>query len=90
MHVLHVEEVPLYLYDRIQERAAVGNRTLPAEVVHLLRQALATEEDRARTRQAVALAALRRNRWTSPLGTPDSATLLREDRERLVRCEWIA
>ncbi len=82
MPVLHVEDVPLDLYDRIQERAAAENRPLPAEVVHLLRQALASEEDRARARHAAALAALRRNHWKPPPGTPDSATLLREDRDR--------
>jgi plasmid stability protein len=82
MPVLHVEDVPLDLYDRLRERAAAEKRPLPAEVVHLLRQALATDEESARVRHAAALTALRRNRWTPPAGTPDSATLLREDRER--------
>jgi plasmid stability protein len=82
MRVLHVEDIPRDLYDRIQERAAAENRPFPTEVVYLLRQALATEGDGARARHAAALAELRRNRWTPPPGTPASVTLLREDRER--------
>jgi hypothetical protein len=32
--------------------------------------------------QADLLASIRAHRWRAPLGTPDSATLLREDRSR--------
>jgi plasmid stability protein len=81
MPVLHVEEVPAELYDRLQRRAAARNRELTTEVLDLLERALATEEE-ARAAHAAALAELRAERWLPPPGTPDSIALLREDRDR--------
>src|SRR5687767_9794303 len=82
MPVLHLEEVPADLYERIQQRAAAQNRPLTAEVIDLLRHALAKEDEDARAAHAAALADLRRRRWTPPPGTPESVELLREDRAR--------
>jgi plasmid stability protein len=82
MPVLHIEDVPTDLYQRIQARAVAEKRALPAEVIRLLQQALTTEEERAREAHDAALADLRRRRWTPPGGAPESVTLLREDRDR--------
>jgi plasmid stability protein len=81
MPVLHVEEVPADLYDRLRRRAAARNRELTTEVLDLLERALASEEE-ARATHAAALADLRAQRWSPPPGTPDSVALLREDRDR--------
>ena len=40
MPTLIVENVPLEVYERLQQRAAVEQRTLPQETLHLLQQAL--------------------------------------------------
>lgn len=82
MPVLHVDDIPSDLYERIRERATAENRAFTAEVIRLLRQALTAEDDRAREAHAAAVADLRRRRWAPPAGAPDSATLLREDRDR--------
>ena len=81
MPVLHIEEVPADLYDRLRRRAAVRSRELKVEVLDLLERALATEEE-SRAAHAAALADLRGQRWSPPPGTPDSVALLREDRDR--------
>lgn len=40
MPTLIVEEVPMDVYERLQERAAAGHRSLPEEAIHVLQQAL--------------------------------------------------
>ncbi len=80
MPVLHVEEVPADLYDRLRRRAEARNRELTTEVLDLLERALA--EDEASSAHTAALADLRARRWSPPPGTPDSVALLREDRDR--------
>ncbi len=80
MSTLHVRSVPEDLYTRVQELARLSNRSLSAQVVTLLYQAL-EEEDR-RLLQGQALNSIRRRRYTPPKGAPDSAHLLREDRQR--------
>ena len=82
MPVLHVEEVPAELYQRIEKRAAAQKRDVNKEVIHLLQQTLVAEEDTARAAHLAALAALRRSRQTAAAGAPSSVELLREDRER--------
>jgi plasmid stability protein len=80
MPVLHIEEVPSEMYERIRQLATAHNRTLEAEAVSLLRQGLLSEP--AGKSQAELLADLRRRSFTPPPGTPDSVELLREDRGR--------
>jgi plasmid stability protein len=77
---LHVRNVPVELYERIQRRAQAQGRSITAEVVSLLEHAL--EETDAM--QAEVLAGIRRRRFFSPaeVGAPDSTALLREDRQR--------
>jgi plasmid stability protein len=81
MPVLHIEEVPADLYDRLRRRAEARDRELTTEVLDLLERALATEEE-ARGAHAAALADLRAQRWSPPPGTPDSVAMLREDRDQ--------
>jgi plasmid stability protein len=80
MATLHVRSVPEDLYERIQRLAQSRSRSLSAEVITLLYQALEVEENRKR--QGKLLADVRRRRFTPPSGTPDSVELLREDRRR--------
>ncbi|HEX5270854.1 MAG TPA: hypothetical protein VFW33_10220 [Gemmataceae bacterium] len=79
MPVLHLDDVPNDLYIRIQELAAAHNRSLPSEVVSLLREGVRAARHRS---QAELLADMRRRSFTPPPGTPDSVELLREDRSR--------
>jgi plasmid stability protein len=78
--VLHLEDVPSDLYERLRERAAAHNRPLAQEAIQVLEQGLRAG-GRVPT-QGELLAELRRRRFTPPPGTPDSVELLREDRER--------
>ena len=47
MNTLHVRSVPDDLYQRLQQLARARNRSLSAQVVEMLGQALAEEERRA-------------------------------------------
>jgi plasmid stability protein len=80
MPILHVRNVPEPLYERIRACAESRKRSISAEVINLLEQAL---EEPTRP-QAEVLAGLRRRRFFRPAaaGAPDSTTLLREDRSR--------
>jgi plasmid stability protein len=80
MPILHVRNVPDDLYERIRRRATQQNRSISAEVINLLDEALAQSD----LSQAEVLANIRRRRFFRPAdqGAPDSATLLRQDRER--------
>ena len=44
MPTLIVENVPLEMYERLQQRAAVERRPLPQETLHLLQQARRRED----------------------------------------------
>lgn len=80
MPTLHVRNVPEPLYARLRQRAQKRNRSLSAEVVTLLDFAIEESGDT----QTQLLDSIRRRRFFNPAaaGAPDSATLLREDRER--------
>jgi antitoxin FitA len=80
MATLHVRSVPDELYIRLQELASVRQRSLSAQVITLLEQALTNEE--RQQQQAKLLAGIRRRRFVPPPGSPDSVALLREDRGR--------
>ena len=86
MPILHVRNVPERLYERLQKLAASRHRSVSAEVITMLETFVTesvTEEER-RTEQHRLLADIFEHRYTYPEGTivPDSADLLREDRER--------
>ena len=80
MPILHVRNVPEDLYERIQQRAQSEHRSISAEVLSLLRNAL----DASEWPQARLLADIRRRRFHRPsdAGAPESVKLLREGRER--------
>ncbi len=80
MSTLHVRSVPDDLYARVQELARLSSRSLSAQVVTMLYQALEAEEQRRQ--QGRALLAIRRRRFAPPAGAPASTELLREDRQR--------
>lgn len=79
MTILHVRNVPASLYEAIQERARRQRRSISAEVILLLQEALGNRQT-----QEELLADIRQRRSFRPadVGAPDSTTLLREDRER--------
>ena len=80
MAILHVRNVPQYLYNRLKRRAKAQRRSLSAEVISLLEWALQESERSPHT----TLAAIRARRSFNPaaVGAPDSTTLLRQDRQR--------
>jgi plasmid stability protein len=80
MSTLHIRSVPEELYMRVQKLAQTSNRSLSAQVVTMLYQALEDEERRGE--QSQALRAIRRRRFKPPTGAPGSTDLLREDRQR--------
>lgn len=80
MTILHVRNIPEALHQRLKQRAETQRRSLSAEVIALLEWALEeVERDATTTLQAIRE---RRERYPIAPEAPDSATLLREDRER--------
>ncbi len=80
MPTLHVRSIPEDLYLQIQQLAEAKSRSLSAQVVTMLTQAL--EEENRRKVQVKALASIRRRRFAAPKKAPSSAALLHEDRNR--------
>ncbi len=80
MNTLHVRSVPDDLYQRLQQLAKKRNRSLSAQVVEILSQAL--EDEEFRLKQTAVLNSIRRRRFAPPEKTPTSLELLKEDRNR--------
>ena len=80
MPTLHVRSVPEDLYQEIQRLAEMRNRSLSAQVINMLAQAL--DEEKHRKVQAKALHSIRRRRFVAPKKAPSSLALLREDPNR--------
>ena len=80
MSTLHVRSVPEDLYDRLQQLAHARNRSLSAQVITMLTQAIENEE--RRKRQAKTLRSIQRRRFKAPQNAPSTLALLREDRMR--------
>jgi plasmid stability protein len=76
---IHVQGVPDELYEQVRNLAASKQRSLRAEIIQLLEQALASEDLRAE--QAALLESIRRHRYAPPEDM-NSVALLREDRRR--------
>jgi plasmid stability protein len=76
---LHVRGVPDGLYERVRNLAAARQRSLSAEIVQLLEQALIDEDLRAE--QSALLDSIRRHRYAPPEDM-NSVVMLREDRRR--------
>ena len=80
---LLVRGVPDDLLERYKRLAQRYHRSVPAETIHLIEQAVAEEEQLEQRKAAVARIAECRRQLPSPRpGTPDSLTMLREDRSR--------
>jgi plasmid stability protein len=80
MATLHVRSVPDELHNRLRELARNSQRSLSAQVITLLAEAV---EDRGSSaHQTQLLAGIRRRRFHPPAGAPNSTELLRQDRER--------
>ena len=80
MNTLHVRSMPDDLYQRLKQLAQARNRSLSAQVVTMLAQAM--EDEERRKKQANALTSIRRRRFAPPAKSPSSLDLLREDRNR--------
>ncbi len=80
MNTLHVRSVPDDLYERLQKLAHAKNRSLSAQVVTMLTQAI--EDEERRKKQAKVLTSIQRRRFKAPKNAPSSLELLREDRGR--------
>ena len=80
MSTLHVRSVPEDLYDRVRQLAQLRSRSLGAQVVTMLYEAL--DEEEQRKDQAGALASIRRRRFAPPKKAASSLNLLRKDRQR--------
>jgi len=82
MATLYVRNFPDDLRKRVRDSAAKRRRSVGAEVVVLIDQALEDEETRAKRLEALARIDERRRRNPQPEGAIDTLSLLREDRER--------
>jgi antitoxin FitA len=80
MNTLHVRSVPEDLYNRLQRLANAQNRSLSAQVITMLAQAVENEE--RGKKQAKTLASIQRRRFKAPKNAPSTLELLREDRAR--------
>jgi len=80
MNTLHVRSVPDDLYNHLQQLAIARNRSLSAQVITMLAQAVENEEHRKR--QAKTLTSIQRRRYKAPKNAPSTLDLLREDRMR--------
>jgi hypothetical protein len=78
--MLHLENVPDELYQRLERLAARRQETPAAAALHLLETAAANAEEAEKVRAM--LDEVRRTRYPLAPGTPDSIELLREDRAR--------
>lgn len=79
---LHVRNLPSELHTRLRERAAAEGRSMSAQAVALLRQALQPAPDRT-AKQRSAIDRLREIQQRSPLPTDAAPAeqLVREDRD---------
>lgn len=82
MATLHVRNFPDKLYKRIQKLADTENRSLTAEVIQLLSQALHARETRRTAAAVIDRIRTRANAVELPRDWADAATLIREDRSR--------
>ena len=80
MNTLHVRSVPDDLYKRLQKLANAKNRSLSAQVITMLAQAV--DEEERRKKHAKALVSIQRRRFKAPKNAPSTLELLREDRGR--------
>lgn len=82
MATLHVRNVPDKLYKRIHKLAQEENRSVTAEVIHLLAQGLQAREARRSAAGTIDRIRGQTRKMELPRGWTDSVELIREDRDR--------
>ena len=82
MPTLHVRNVPTELYERLRQEAAASRRSINAETIEILRQALGPGTNRVSMEDLLRRADTIRGSHSLPPGAPGAADLIREDRER--------
>ncbi len=88
MATLYVRNLPDHLYAKLQELAASEHRSINAQVITLLEQALKTEaqqteeERRKNVPKLLEEIRLRREKLPTDIEWPDSTAMIREDRDR--------
>lgn len=81
MPELHLHDVPNEVYQKLQQLALAHQSTPEAQAVIQLNKLLLSPQLACRSQEEL-LAELRRRSYIPPPGTPDSVTLLTEDRGR--------
>lgn len=88
MATLYVRNLPDDLYAKLQELAVSQHRSINAQVITLLEQALTTEaqlteeERRKNVPKLLEEIRLRREQLPTDIEWPDSTAMIREDRDR--------
>jgi len=83
MPTLYVENVPVDLYEALRERARERRKSISAEVLALLEEAIPTSAELKRRRQFLERARkLRAKRPPTAGPFPTAVEMLREDRRR--------
>ncbi|MHC5817608.1 MAG: FitA-like ribbon-helix-helix domain-containing protein [Nostoc sp.] len=88
MATLYVRNLPDDLYAKLQELAVSQHRSINAQVITLLEQALKTEtqqtedEKRKNVPKLLEEMRLRREQLPTDIEWPDSTAMIREDRDR--------
>ncbi|MEH2406875.1 FitA-like ribbon-helix-helix domain-containing protein [Nostoc sp.] len=88
MATLYVRNLPDDLYAKLQELAASEHRSINAQVITLLEQALKTEaqqteeERRKNVPKLLEEIRLRREKLPTDIEWPDSTAMIREERDR--------
>ncbi|MBD2203922.1 Arc family DNA-binding protein [Calothrix sp. FACHB-1219] len=88
MAILNLLHIPDDLYERLQELAQAEHRSIDAQVITILQNALETktqqteEERRKNVLKLLEESSSRRRVNPADFGLPDSTELIREDRDR--------
>lgn len=88
MATLHVENIPDDLYAKLQQLATSQNRSIDAQVITLLENALATHtpppliETTKSITEILEESRRRREQLPTDIEWPDSTAMIREDRDR--------
>lgn len=88
MATLHPVNIPEDLYQQLQELAKAENRSIDAQVITILQDALQTkpqqteDERRKYVLKLIEESCRRRRLNPADFGLPDSTELIREDRDR--------
>ncbi|WP_448267910.1 FitA-like ribbon-helix-helix domain-containing protein [Nostoc sp. DSM 114159] len=88
MASLHALDIPDELYERLQQLAKAENRSVDAQVITILQNALQVktqqteDEKRKNVPKLLEEIRLRREQLPTDIEWPDSTAMIREDRDR--------